>query len=480
MHTLSIKRYIIFLCCCSFFIGCSDAQVSRGDNTTLSIDDSMMFVPIDTSYSFIQYDSSHLILGTDSSYMRRFAEKWYRVLATGEGHVNILHLGASHVQGGTFPHRMRCNFLTPLQAYVSSRGMIFPYSAALKCNNPYDYKVLRSRPLTLTRCVYKEPMERLGLCGIAVTAADEPADIGVILNEQSLDFSTNRVVLLGESHGGVVPFIALVGESGDTTCVHPEETDLALRRYSFNLPDAVDSFHIILPCEIGQSFAVTGIYLDNGLPGISYHSIGVNGATLSDYLVKCPYLTSDLQMIHPDLVIFGIGINDASGSNFDTVVFQRRYRQLVDSIRKVNPECAFVFVTNNDSFRRVHRKYEVNPNAELAREAFLRIGQATGGAVWDQFTVMGGLGSMDKWYASELAQRDRIHFTRKGYTLIGDMLSNAIFESLLQFKPAKIAKPSNSAKKTTDDKHLYKKRKKTQSDNLNNKKEDERPNYISY
>ena len=162
MHTLSIKRYILFLCCCSFFIGCSDAQVSRGDNTTLSIDDSMMFVPIDTSYSFIQYDSSHLILGTDSSYMRRFAEKWYRVLATGEGHVNILHLGASHVQGGTFPHRMRCNFLTPLQAYVSSRGMIFPYSAALKCNNPYDYKVLRSRPLTLTRCVYKEPMERLG------------------------------------------------------------------------------------------------------------------------------------------------------------------------------------------------------------------------------------------------------------------------------------------------------------------------------
>ena len=271
-----------------------------------------------------------------------------------------------------------------------------------------------------------------------------------------------------------------MGESGDTTCVRPEETDLALRRYSFNLPDAVDSFHIILPCEIGQSFAVTGIYLDNGLPGISYHSIGVNGATVSDYLVKCPYLTSDLQMIHPDLVIFGIGINDASGSNFDTVVFQRRYRQLVDSIRKVNPECAFVFVTNNDSFRRVHRKYEVNPNAELAREAFLRIGQATGGSVWDQFTVMGGLGSMDKWYASELAQRDRIHFTRKGYTLIGDMLSNAIFESLLQFKPAKIAKPSNSAKKTTDDKHLYKKRKKTQSDNLNNKKEDERPNYISY
>lgn len=479
MHTISIKRYLFLLCCCSCFIGCGQAQ-NNNDTRPLVFSDSIMFVPIDTSYSFINYDTNHLILGSDSSYMRHFAEKLYRVLTTGEGRINIMHLGASHVQGGTFPHRVRCNFLNPIQPYVSSRGMIFPYSAALKCNNPYDYKVLRSRPLTLTRCVYKEPEERLGLCGIAVTAANEPADIGVILNEQGLDFATNRVVVLGESRGGVEPFISLVGESGDTNCIRPTDIDLTLRRYSFNLPDAVDSFHIILPCDSGQSFAVTGVYLDNGLPGVSYHSIGVNGAALSDFLAKCPYLTTDLEMIHPDLVIFGIGINDASGPNFDTVVFQRRYLQLVDSIRKVNPECAFVFVTNNDSFRRVRRKYTVNPNAELAREAFLRIAQKSGGAVWDQFTIMGGLGSMEKWYANELAQRDRIHFTRKGYMLIGDLLSNAIFETLLQFKPTEISKPVGNTKKTTDNKYLYKKRNKNQSGNVNNKKEDERPNYISY
>lgn len=473
MHTLSIKRLLLLLCCCCCFIGCGRAQVKKGAKP-LVLTDSMMFVPVDTSYSFINYDTNHLILGADSSYMRHFAEKWYRVLTTGEGRINIMHLGASHVQGGTFPHRVRCNFLNPLQPYVSSRGMIFPYSAALKCNNPYDYKVLRSRPLKLTRCVYKEPEEKLGLCGIAVTAADEPADIGVILNEQGLDFATNRVVVLGESRGGVEPFLALVGESGDTSCVHPAEIDLALRRYSFNLPDAVDSFHIIIPCDSGQSFAVTGVYLDNGLPGVSYHSIGVNGAAVGDYLAKCPYFTSDLQLIHPDLVIFGIGINDASGPNFDTVVFQRRYLQLADSIRKVNPECAFVFVTNNDSYRRVRRKYTVNPNGELVREAFLRIARQTGGAVWDQFTIMGGLGSMEKWYANELAQRDRIHFTRKGYTLIGDLLSNAIFETLLQLKPA------DNTRKATDSKYIYKKRNKNQSGNLNNKKEDERPNYISY
>ncbi len=469
---------MFFVGCC-LTIGCGNAQ-EPGVVAQISVNDSLMFVPIDTSYSFIKYDSSHLLQYGDSAQMRRFAEKWYSVLTTGQGRVNIMHIGASHVQGGTFPHRMRLNFLRPLQAAISGRGMVFPYSAALKCNNPYDYKVSRSRPLVLTRCVYKEPEVGLGLCGIAVTAADEPADIGVMLNEPELDFATDRIVVLGVARGGVVPLVTLRDDDGDTVVVKPAECDTLLRRYSFELPQEVDSFHVVLPCTVGQSFALTGIYLDNGLPGVSYHSIGVNGATVSDYLAKCPYLTRDLELIKPDLVIFGIGINDASGTNFDTVVFQRRYVQLCDSIRKVNPDCAFVFVTNSDSFRRVKRHYTVNPNGELAREAFLRIAQKTGGAVWDQFTVMGGLNSMDQWYSSDLAQRDRIHFTRKGYAMLGDLLSNAIFEAVLHFKPAKVMNVAGDKADAQGDKHLYKKHKKSKSDKQDNRKEDERPNFISY
>ena len=41
----------------------------------------------------------------------------------------------------------------------------------------------------------------------------------------------------------------------------------------------------------------------------------------------------------------------------------------------------------------------------------------------------GGLGSMRQWEAFGLAQKDKIHFTRKGYKLMGDMMFRAIIES---------------------------------------------------
>lgn len=481
-----MKRYFYILLMLSLLAsGCGNAQ-NRGRYNKVSVVDSLFFVDIDTSYSFINYDSNHLVIMDDSSQLRRFALKWYKMLNTGKGHLNIMQLGASHVQGGTFPHTVRRNLIIGARKAVGEsrydtknpnfpvgpRGMIFPYSAATKCNNPFDYRVIREAPLALTRCVYKEPEATLGLTGIAVAAADSAADINILLNEPEIDFATGRIIVLGNSVGGVLPKIYLVGEGGDTNWVPMTEADQSFRRYTFELPHVVDSFHLFLPCHEGESFTLTGIYLDHALPlvhtsGITFHSIGVNGASVSDYLTKCPDFTTDLELLSPDLVIFGIGINDAAGPNFDTAVFAQRYLQLVDSIKKVNPDCAFIFITNNDSFRRVKRKYSVNTNGPLARDAFYRVAKQCGGAVWDQFAIMGGFKSMDKWTHSELGQRDHVHFTRKGYTLLGNMLSNAIMEAVVQLRP------EAEKVKQSDKKANIKSSK--QPESLN-----DRPNYISY
>ena len=170
--------------------------------------------------------------------------------------------------------------------------------------------------------------------------------------------------------------------------------------------------------------------MGNRRAGLTYHSIGVNGAALPDYLEKCPHFTQDLRLMRPDLVIFGIGINDAYGQNFDTAQFRQNYIRLVDSIRSVNPDCAFIFVTNNDSYRRVKRRtYNVNRNGLLVQQTMHRLAIETDGVVWDQFEVMGGLKSMEQWRLAKLAQYDRVHFTRAGYELVADLLSNAILQS---------------------------------------------------
>ncbi|MDD4395772.1 MAG: GDSL-type esterase/lipase family protein, partial [Bacteroidales bacterium] len=139
--------------------------------------------------------------------------------------------------------------------------------------------------------------------------------------------------------------------------------------------------------------------------------------------------------INPDLVIFGIGINDAAGKDFDTTAFENNYLQLIQRIRSVNPDCAFIFMTNNDSYKRYSRKkYSVNMNGPIIRRSFYRLAQQTGGAVWDQFDIMGGLRSMEKWRTAQLAQYDRVHFTYKGYNLMGDLFYNAFVNGWLKVR----------------------------------------------
>lgn len=397
-----------------------------------------------SSYKFLKLDDNHMHYDSTSSSMHTFAERWQHLFATGQGNLNIVHIGGSHVQAGTLTETIRLRLLAEANGMVGPRGMLFPYSAAAKCNNPPDYRVHCVQPVTLTRCVYKEPEYTLGLCGIAVTAKDQPTEIQIIINEPDVDFATTRIVLLGHSEGGVVPCLRTAG--GDH---YPSYFDNVTDRYIFNLREAVDSFNVVLPCREGCSFTVSGLYLGNRNPGVSYHSIGVNGAAVPDYL-RCPNFVRDLRLLHPDAVVFGIGINDASGPNFDTAVFRRNYLQLIDSVRAVNPNCALIFITNNDSFRKTgRRKYTVNKNGELARDVFFRLADETGGAVWDQFEVMGGLKSMEKWQKASLARPDKVHFTREGYRLVGNLFADALLEVFRSYtvKQSPEAKPAAEATK---------------------------------
>ena len=384
-------------------------------------------------YSFINYKANRIIFPGTSEAFSTFFHRWRRVAETGTGNLSIVHIGGSHVQAGTLSNTIRCNLLHAYPNLVGDRGMIFPYSAAARCNNPHDYCVRCPQKVSLTRNVYKQYSHPLGLCGISITAADTLTVINISLTEPTVSYATSRVVIIGQSEQGVVPLLDIEGRQ-----VFPSYVDKRTDRFVFNLSAPTDSFSVVLPCGAGKSFTLSGICLGNGHAGFSFHSIGVNGAAVTDYL-RCENLVRDLRLLRPDMVIFGIGINDAVGRDFDTALFRANYLALIDSVRAVNPDCALVFITNNDSYRRTRsrrRRYEVNANGPLAREVFLRVAKETGGGVWDQFEIMGGLRSMDKWYKAHLAQRDRVHFTGDGYRLLGNLFSEALFEAYNSLTPS--------------------------------------------
>jgi len=371
--------------------------------------------------------------GGDSTRLDNVFRKIDSIYSLGYGRVNILHIGGSHVQAGTFTDRIRKNLDILNNGLQPPRGFVFPYSAA-HTNNPASYSVSYTGAWEGVRNVSRNRSTPLGLSGIAAYTSDPQASVCIRLNSDSTEsrWHFNHLSLIGSTLDGISTVKPVLTSLSDTTLT--AETDSTSNVCRFALPYDADSFTIAFEQtdSMPSTFVLRGFITDADEAGIVYNAIGVNGASLKSYL-DCEYFEDDLKLIAPDLVVFGIGINDAAGKYFTEDAFINNYNDLINRILNINPNCAFIFITNNDSFRKIsRRKYAVNQRGETVRQAFYELARQHKGGVWDQFSIMGGLGSMKKWEQAGLAQHDKVHFTSQGYKLLGDLFYNALADYWLK------------------------------------------------
>ena len=232
----------------------------------------------------------------------------------------------------------------------------------------------------------------------------------------------------------------------DTACLERTDTQSGLMAACIDLLDStknapVDSAQKAM-CDslialsetmsaVRPRFTLTGVLSESDYPGIIYTNVGINGARIPHYFEEvCPLFEKELAFVKPDLVIFAIGINDANVEKFDDKTFRNNYDILIERIKRVNPNVAFIFETNNDMFRKVRkRRYVQHPVGEQARKAFFQLAEKHKAGVWDKFSLMGGLGSMAKWEKASLAKKDKVHFNMAGYHLLGDMFYKALIDA---------------------------------------------------
>ena len=383
---------------------------------------------------FAHLDHNKIIYPGDSLAMERFFQKMDSVVFFGEGNVSVMHIGGSHVQAGVFTQQFRDNLLNISPDLIGGQYFIFPFSTG-GTNNPSHYIVRSTGNWTYCRnAVRRETDKRMGLAGAAITTNDSTATVRILTKERypsdiPPDYDFNKVTIIGFSETeNVTPVV-----SYNDTILHGQYDEWK-STYTFSLPNFTDSICIKFDSVPGE-FTLTGILLENDMPGISVHGVGVNGARVSSYL-RCDDFERDLELIRPDLIIFGIGINDAAEKDFEKNTFKRQYNELIKIIQRVNPDCALLFLTNNDSYKREKTKkrnrYEVNLNGEIVEEAFMELGKKYNAAVWNQFDIMGGLKSMQAWEEAGLAKKDKVHFTNEGYRLLGDLLYNALITRYIE------------------------------------------------
>jgi len=379
-------------------------------------------------YNFIRYDLNTMHYPGSREAFNRLDDKLEKlIMTTGEGRINIVHIGGSHIQAGSFTGQMRTRFQQLNGGMNAGWGFMFPYRIS-RTNSPFGYYIRYNGSWRSFRNVESRKSGTLGVGGISVTTSSPRAELTILLEkENTLNYAFNKFRIYYENRQKNYEVEI------DTNLVKSvEQTDDYI---DFSLNQRVDSLHISLVKKPGKegSFTLFGITSESAPNGIMYHAIGVNGAHVPAYL-RCQLFTQQLAELEPDLVVLGIGINDAYTRRFSQERFENNYDELITEIRQAAPDAAIIFTTNNDSY--LYRRY-VNNNGEKVQESMFRMAQKYNAGVWDMFEVMGGLNSIVLWQKNGLAQSDRIHFTREGYLTIADLFFSAFmqdFEKYLQDK----------------------------------------------
>lgn len=374
-------------------------------------------------HNFIRYDLNEMHNFGDDKYSARFYDKLEKLVRTGEGRINVVQIGGSHIQAGTFSGQIRSRLQTMNGEMNAGWGFMFPYRI-LRTNSPFGYYIRYNGRWKSTRNIERRKTGNLGVGGISVTTSAPKAEFTILLEyENKIDYSFNKLRVYYENRG--VNYLVSVDS---TILANSIKTD---DYFEFELNSHVDSLKITIQKESNNSgsFKLFGITTETAPNGFMYHSIGVNGAHVPAFL-RCQLFEKQLAYLKPDLVILGLGINDAYGNRFSQRKFESNYGELIAKIRKAAPETAIIFTTNNDSY--MYRRY-VNKNGLKVQQSMFTMAEKYDAGVWDMFSVMGGLNSIVLWEKNGLARRDKIHFSREGYLTLGDLFFNALLQGFEEY-----------------------------------------------
>lgn len=373
-------------------------------------------------YDFIHYKKNRIEYFGDSSAYEQMFYTLDSLALSGSGKMNVLHIGDSHIQADYFSGRMRTNLQSWINGGESSRGFVFPYSVA-KTNNPPNYYLRYTGAWNVCKNIQKYETCDIGLGGIVLETFSEGAFIEYKLRKgEYLHYTFNKVKvffeidttsfdIVFENDAEVVDTI-INKKLGYVEFVMKHHLDSLKMRFVKNSPSQTH-------------FKLYGVSLDSDEPGITYSASGVNGAEVGSWL-RSNLLNQHIEAMNPNWIILSLGTNDGYMKYFSPEQFYVNYDSLIRQIKTVAPNAAILLTTPGDNYR--YKRY-LNRNTEQTRDIIYKVAKENGVSVWDFHTIMGGLNSIVLWQKAGLTAADKLHYSKKGYLLQGDLLFSAFMKS---------------------------------------------------
>jgi lysophospholipase L1-like esterase len=393
------------------------------------------YARIDTSfykeYPFVSIEKNNFQFYTAKSpNWEYFYHQFDSMLVFKDRKLNFYHIGGSHLQADIYTHDFRTFLQSNWKGVTGERGMVFPFDLA-HTNNPANYEFSSPNVWTAYRSVVHRPETiDYGLLGAALVCKDSVINVYFKHDKTTVQphFCSVRIY----HNKGELPYEMNFGES--EILVYREIENMVLGYTDVYFTDPIDRLDVQFSRTTTENLELElyGFQFMNEDPGVSYTSIGINGAGLYTYLANKNF-EEQLKAYPPDFFAFAVGINDGNVpyESFDPLVYKRNLEKMMQIVLRANPKCAILLTVPNDAHYK--RKY-LNRNIAREREVIIELAEQYKMPVWDFYGIMGELGSSRIWLNNGLMQSDMVHFTSQGYHLKGELLIDAFLKYLDQMK----------------------------------------------
>lgn len=399
-------------------------------------------------------------------------ESFFRALSKAEDRernrrVRILHLGDSHTASDTITGRIRRLLQDKFGA--AGRGYAYPGTPWRTFRQEQMYHDM-SRHWTTTlgtdsdtkppfaggglrlESSHEEAWLERGACGLGADekeSADSKSDSDADKPECPYGTELDAVSIFYLVQNGGGSFVVTV-DGEDPTVVDTSGDEYEVGVYRRELEPGRRRIRIAL--EGDGIVSLFGIRTTHGENGIEYSSLGINGATATEFTrFDQPLRRHELEHLDPDLLVFAFGTNEAydvhrmhedPDVSMERVTqrladYQFEFDRLLDQFTSAAPQSSCLVMLPPDTVasyddERCRRRVPLR-GSELCLPPTIRsysgivatqraAARRHGCAVWDQSKAMGGEGSVRYWAALEppLAQSDGVHLTMDGYHLLGE------------------------------------------------------------
>ena len=182
-----------------------------------------------------------------------------------------------------------------------------------------------------------------------------------------------------------------------------------------------------------------GVIFQRNQPGLTYDSIGLNGASITvlSRAIAKDMLKQSFVHLHPDLIVINYGTNEAGFASFIDKQYEGELRLAIARVHEAAPDASILLMSPMDRGERgagnaISTMDTIPKIVDIQR----RVAADTGCAFFNTFQAMGGDGTMQRWYEGKprLVGGDLIHPTPQGAKIVATAFVDQIQQGYTRYK----------------------------------------------